>query len=82
MNGLVGLATISTREGHDEKAIELLAIPLSHPATRHEASVRAQRLLDDLATRLPPNSVQTQLHAARVRTPWELAEVELRQRKG
>jgi predicted ATPase/DNA-binding SARP family transcriptional activator/predicted negative regulator of RcsB-dependent stress response len=74
MNGLIGQAFVLAREGHDRKAVDLLAVPLNHSATRKEGSVRAQLLLDEIAARLPDNTVQERLQSGHVHTPWEMSD--------
>jgi tetratricopeptide (TPR) repeat protein len=61
LNVLVGWATLlSAGESEDspqEQAIELLVLVLYHPASEQETKDRANRLLDELASSLPPESV-------------------------
>ncbi|RIK35383.1 MAG: hypothetical protein DCC55_30465 [Chloroflexi bacterium] len=52
--GLAGLAALLIKESQPAPAAELLYHVLYHPAAMHETKERAQRLLADLATTLPP----------------------------
>jgi len=53
-SALVGLAGLLASEGEPEQAAELLALTLHHPTTTQDARDRAQDLLSDLASELPP----------------------------
>jgi predicted ATPase/DNA-binding SARP family transcriptional activator len=60
---LAGLVALLIREDRPAPAAELLYHVLRHPAALHETKERAQRLLADLATTLPPQvmaAAQTQ----------------------
>jgi predicted ATPase len=52
-SALVGLAGILASEAQSERAAELLALALHHPATTQETRDRAQGLLSELASELP-----------------------------
>jgi len=56
LGALVGIATLSTREGETTRATELLAVALHHPAAYHEDRVRAEELLTELKTSLSPDA--------------------------
>jgi len=51
---LVGLAALVAQAGAAERAIELLALALQHPAGTQRTRDRAGRLLNELASDLPP----------------------------
>jgi tetratricopeptide (TPR) repeat protein len=52
---LVSQAALLAGEGHGERAVELAALVLHHPAGHVEVKKRAQRLLDQLEADLPPD---------------------------
>ncbi len=56
---LAGMATLFSMGQPDEKyrAVELLAFILNHPASEHETKLKAQHLLAQLTTELPPQVV-------------------------
>ena len=54
LSALVGVASVSAVEGKAELAVEPLALALNHPATRQIDRDRAQGLLDELESELPP----------------------------
>jgi hypothetical protein len=64
LNALVGLATLlihqpaeeiePSRTNRKQRAVELLALALSHPASGQEVKDKARRLLDEIGIELPP----------------------------
>jgi tetratricopeptide (TPR) repeat protein len=54
LDALVGLASLSAREGAPERAVELLALASHHPATTKVTRDRAQELLLELKSELSP----------------------------
>jgi len=71
---LRGLANLSAKRGDKERAIELLAHPLRHPAASKEVKDRAERLLAELAAELPAETVTTALERGRAKTLVAVAE--------
>jgi len=67
---LVGLAALVAQEGAGERAIELLALALQHPAGRQRTRDRAGRLLGELASGLPPKVVTAAQERGRQRDLW------------
>ncbi len=54
LDALVGVAHLSVGEGAPERAVELLAFALHHSVTRQVTKDRAQGLLSELESELPP----------------------------
>jgi len=54
MDALVGLASLSAREGDLKQAVELLALARHHPATAQPTRDRIQGLLAELGSELSP----------------------------
>jgi hypothetical protein len=63
---LDNLAHLQARAGETEQALECALGVLRHPASTHEARIRAECLLAELATQLTPR--QTQAIRAQVKT--------------
>ena len=63
VEALAGIAEFFGREGERERAVELLVLVLQHPVTFRFTKERAQRLLSQLESELPPHV----LAAARAR---------------
>ncbi len=61
LEALTGLAWVLSREGGPQKALEMLAAVLRHPASDRETRERAELLLTDLQTSLSPETVATAL---------------------
>ena len=82
MDSLVGLAKLlPTRdpgEAAAERAIELLAFVLQHPATTQEARDRAELLLEELEGRLSPAAVAAAKARGQARDVEEIVARELR----
>jgi len=57
LGALVGVASLSAGEGELKQAAELIALALHHHATHHEDRVRAQELLAELESELPPDAL-------------------------
>jgi tetratricopeptide (TPR) repeat protein len=57
LSALVGVASLLAKEGNGNLAAELLALALHSPATRQIDRDRAQRLLAELESELPPDAV-------------------------
>lgn len=78
LNALVGWAMwLSAGESENaapERAIELLALVLHHPASEQETKDRATRLLAELESSLPPESIVAAQERARVRSLDAVAE--------
>lgn len=58
---LVWIAGLRWREGKPTQALELLALPLNHPATDRETLIPAQKLLDEISAGLPKQTVSDAL---------------------
>jgi predicted ATPase len=77
---LVGSATLLTRsecggqEGNKERALEVVALVLHHPACRKETAVRAQGLILELYTQLPPEIPRAAEERGRAGDLWGTAE--------
>jgi len=56
MFAVVGLGSLLAREEEPERAVELLALALHHPATDQVTRDRAQELLAGLESTLPPEA--------------------------
>jgi predicted ATPase/DNA-binding SARP family transcriptional activator len=54
---LVGISSLLVRTGHDEQAARVLAAVLHHPAGTWAMRARAERLLGELAARLPQETL-------------------------
>jgi tetratricopeptide (TPR) repeat protein len=52
---VVSQAALLAHEGREERAAELAALALHHPRSHVEVTKRAQKLLEDLEARLPPD---------------------------
>jgi tetratricopeptide (TPR) repeat protein len=64
---LCGFAHLSARIGQPERALELLALVLSHPASAQECKDRAARLQVELRADLPPEVVEEAQERGRAR---------------
>lgn len=71
LNVLVGLATLSVagepQDTEKVRAIELLVLALHHPASERETKDKANRLLDQLVSSLPPESAAAALERGKTR---------------
>jgi predicted ATPase/DNA-binding SARP family transcriptional activator len=74
LDALVGLSVLLSRLDDKERALELLASALQHPAAERESRQAAEQLLVDLKSELSPDAVETALTRARARTLEELLE--------
>jgi DNA-binding SARP family transcriptional activator/predicted ATPase len=52
LENLVGIATLASKEGRTEQAVEVVACVLHHPAVAGQAKERAEELLSDLESRM------------------------------
>ncbi len=68
LDTLVGLATLLSREGTIERALELLAHVLNHPASMKETRDRAERLRAEWEAQLTPQQVEAVQARAQART--------------
>ena len=55
---LAGMAELLTRESQSEQAAELLGLILNHPASTYAVRERANRLLGEIASKLPAEVVE------------------------
>ncbi len=77
LDGLVGQAKLFAKAGETERAIELAALALHHPATWKETTGRAAQLLAGLERLLPPDVVAAALARGRAST-WDEIAMEAR----
>jgi hypothetical protein len=56
LENLVGIATLLSKEGGEEQAVELVACALNHPAMAGKAKERAEELLSKLECQLSTQS--------------------------
>ena len=75
LDALVGLATLSAQECDSEKAAELLALALHHPATIQITRDRAQNLLSQLESELPPKVLDAAARFESAPAAEEMAEL-------
>jgi len=73
LNALVGVASISAQHGEPERAVELLALVLHHPAADQVTRDRAQKLLTELESELTPEAFAAATARGRVRELEEVA---------
>jgi predicted ATPase/Tfp pilus assembly protein PilF len=59
LHALLGLATLRQAEGEKEQALSLVTLTLHHPASDKETRNRAEHLLSELASQLPPQVIAT-----------------------
>ncbi|HHS96320.1 MAG TPA: tetratricopeptide repeat protein [Chloroflexi bacterium] len=71
---LVEFAEVLIGEGKDEKAVEVLSLPLVHPATEAWVREKAETLLQEIASRLPPEVVAEAQERGKRRTIEAVAE--------
>lgn len=66
LDALVGAATliIHTAPGKLQQAVEIIALAFNHPASSRDNQDRAARLLAELETRLPPETIKAAQTAA------------------
>lgn len=57
LDALVSLAAVRARTGDAASAMEIVAMVLQDPATKHRARTRAEKLRADLAARLSPHEL-------------------------
>ncbi len=69
---LVEFSEVLAREGEIEKALELLALPLAHPATEAWVRERADALFRELSSQLPPATVAALKERGRARSLEEV----------
>ena len=69
---LTGLAQLLAEEGENERAVELLTLPLQHAASKQETKEKASRLYSQLTAQLPSQIVDL---APLKDNPDELEEV-------
>ncbi|HEU5103598.1 MAG TPA: tetratricopeptide repeat protein [Roseiflexaceae bacterium] len=68
LDALVGLAELTARAGDQVRAVEMLAVPLRHPAGEQRTKDRAGRLLTELASQLPIDVVAAAQERGQART--------------
>jgi len=64
---LAGCAPLVAHEGDVERAVELLALVLHHPAAVEETRDKARRRFDELSDGLPPAALEAAQARGRVR---------------
>jgi hypothetical protein len=65
---LIGLAELTARSGDQVRAVEMLVLPLRHPAGEQRTKDRAGRLLTELASQLPIDVVAAAQERGQART--------------
>ncbi len=63
----IGVATFLLKDGKDERALELLYLVMSHPASWQMAKDQAMPLITELEARLPPDVTASALARGRLR---------------
>ena len=56
---LVGMAKLASKTGQNERAADLLAFVVQHPTSSLQTRKKAERLLAELGSRLPPEAIAT-----------------------
>jgi hypothetical protein len=73
---LVGFATLLAQTGGPERAVELLALVVHHPATWQVTRDRAHRLLAELAGMIPPDrAASAQEHGSQLSVDAVVADI-------
>jgi hypothetical protein len=67
LHALTGVAHLLAHAGEPERALEILALILGHPASHQEFRSRAARLQAELIAELPPEVVEAALERGRAR---------------
>jgi hypothetical protein len=67
LEAIAGFGYVLARTGEPERAVELLALVLDHPASTQECKDRAARLQAELTTELPPELVRKAQERGRAR---------------
>ncbi len=65
---VAGIARLDFRAGRHERALELLGLALSHPASDDEVKQRGEPLLAELRAHLPPDLIEAGLERGRTKT--------------
>jgi len=76
---LLGAAQLAGRMGKSQKSAEWLAYVAGHTASSVQMRERAKRILNDLASRLPPDAMAAARERSRDRTPAEVVQAVLQQ---
>ncbi|RMF29683.1 MAG: hypothetical protein D6759_13410 [Chloroflexi bacterium] len=71
---LVEFSEVLKREGKVERALELLALPLNHPATEAWVREKADALFRELSSQLPPTTVAVLQERGKAKTLEEIAK--------
>jgi tetratricopeptide (TPR) repeat protein len=71
---LVGIAGLMARRGQREAALELVGLILANSVADKQTAERAERLVDDLKSALPPESIQAALARGESKTLAEAAK--------
>jgi predicted ATPase/class 3 adenylate cyclase len=73
LGAVMGMASVLTEEGDHQRAVELVALVLQHPATHQRDRDRAQDLLTQLESELSPDVLATAMAQGRARELEEVA---------
>lgn len=72
LDTLVGAAVLLAMEGKQERAITLLGLVLGHPAGEQTTQAKAERLMAELASQLPAESIAV-TDQSRATSDWKVA---------
>jgi tetratricopeptide (TPR) repeat protein len=75
LENLIGIACVMEEEGRHDRSVELVACTLGHPAITGKAKERAEHLVTDLASRLPPQLFATARERGKAHDVWHYARV-------
>jgi len=81
LDALVRMATLLTKEGEKEKALQLFALTLQHPGTYKETKDRAAYLHSELVSQLPPQAVASATGRGKARKLEEVVRGILEEKK-
>jgi hypothetical protein len=72
LEALAGIASLQSKQGDKEHALELLLVVLNHPASLQETKDRARDLRDELESRLPQSEIEAAQQRAGLKSLDEL----------
>jgi predicted ATPase len=73
LESLGGLAIVLAHTGQTERALELLGLVVDHPAMRSDTRITLQPTIDELRSRLPPETFEAGLARGRAQRLEEVA---------
>jgi hypothetical protein len=68
------MGQLAATMGHHERAVELLAHVAQHPGSSFQTHNKAERLLAELASRLPPEAIATAKETNKHKTLEEVVD--------